>query len=66
MYGDPNDPRLRLFDAFVSAEVTYLQSRPVLERAVQELAQTLPAGAPKSAARGNRGERCPRDETSLS
>ena len=39
MYSDPNDPRLRLFDSFVSAEVTYLQSRPVLERSLLALAQ---------------------------
>jgi succinoglycan biosynthesis transport protein ExoP len=39
MYADPNDPRLRLFDSFVSAEVTYLQSRPVLERALGVLAE---------------------------
>ncbi len=39
MYADPNDPRLRLFDSFVSAEVTYIQSRPVLERALGALAE---------------------------
>ena len=37
MYADPNDPRLRLFDSFVSAEVTYVRSRPVLERTLATL-----------------------------
>ncbi len=41
MYADPNDPRLRLFDSFVSAEVTYIQSRPVLERALGTLAEEM-------------------------
>jgi uncharacterized protein involved in exopolysaccharide biosynthesis/Mrp family chromosome partitioning ATPase len=41
MYADPNDPRLRLFDSFVSAEVTYLQSRPVLERALNNLGKDM-------------------------
>jgi Mrp family chromosome partitioning ATPase len=40
MYADPNDPRLRLFDSFVSAEVTYLKSRPVLERTLNNLIGT--------------------------
>lgn len=44
MYADPNDPRLRLFDSFVSAEVTYLQSRPVLERALMALATEKSSG----------------------
>ncbi len=37
LYDDRDDPRLRLFDSFVSAEVTYLTSRPVLERALTTL-----------------------------
>ena len=45
MYADPNDPRLRLFDSFVSAEVTYLQSRPVLERALLSLTTGKSPGA---------------------
>ncbi|MFN3193139.1 MAG: GumC family protein [Aureliella sp.] len=36
MYEDRDDSRLRLFDAFVSAEAAYLTSRPVLERALGE------------------------------
>lgn len=41
LYADQNDARLRLFDAFVTNEVTYLQSRPVLEQAVEILARDL-------------------------
>ncbi|MCK0067852.1 GumC family protein [Kordiimonas laminariae] len=33
LYADKDDSRLRLYDAFVSAEATYLQSQQVLERA---------------------------------
>jgi uncharacterized protein involved in exopolysaccharide biosynthesis len=33
--GEQYDARLRMFDAFVRAEVTYIKSRPVLERALQ-------------------------------
>ncbi len=33
LYASKDDSRLRLYDAFVSAEATYLQSQPVLERA---------------------------------
>lgn len=35
MYSDQDDSRLRLFDAFVAAEASFLKSPPVLERAVQ-------------------------------
>jgi len=38
LYADANDARLKLFDAFVSGEVTYLSSRPVLERALAMIA----------------------------
>lgn len=34
LYDDQDDARLRLFDAYASAEASYLQSRPVLERAL--------------------------------
>lgn len=34
LYKDNDDSRLRLFDAFVSSEASYLESRPVLERAL--------------------------------
>ncbi len=34
LYADSDDSRLRLFDAFVSSELTYLTSRPVLDRAI--------------------------------
>ncbi|MBS0262445.1 MAG: hypothetical protein JSS02_10885 [Planctomycetes bacterium] len=34
LYSERDDSRLRLFDAFVAAEVSYLLSPPVLERAV--------------------------------
>ncbi|MBV6632334.1 MAG: hypothetical protein KI792_04780 [Alphaproteobacteria bacterium] len=34
LYAERDDSRLRLFDAFVSSELTYLTSRPVLDRAL--------------------------------
>ena len=34
LYADTDDSRLRLFDAFVAAELSYLLSSPVLERAI--------------------------------
>lgn len=37
LYADPDDSRVRLFDSFVAAEVNYLTSRPVLERALSKL-----------------------------
>lgn len=37
MYADRDDSRLRLYDAFVSAETTYIQSRPVIERGFEIL-----------------------------
>jgi uncharacterized protein involved in exopolysaccharide biosynthesis len=37
LYADSDDVRLRLFDSFVAAEVTYLSSRPVLERTLARL-----------------------------
>jgi uncharacterized protein involved in exopolysaccharide biosynthesis/Mrp family chromosome partitioning ATPase len=37
LYADPDDSRLRLYDAFVAAEVELLQSRPVLEAALASL-----------------------------
>ena len=45
LYADADDARLKLFDAFVSGEVTYLASRPVLERALADLRST-PASSP--------------------
>ncbi|MEO0392728.1 MAG: hypothetical protein AAF213_05720 [Pseudomonadota bacterium] len=39
LYSDRDDSRLRLFDAFVSSELTYLTSRPVLDRAIYILGQ---------------------------
>lgn len=35
LYSDNDDSRLRLFDAFVAAEASFLKSPPVLERAVK-------------------------------
>ena len=35
LYNDTDDSRLRLFDAFVQAEFSYIQSTPVLERALK-------------------------------
>lgn len=35
LYSDNDDSRLRLFDAFVAAELAYLTSMPVMERAIQ-------------------------------
>ncbi len=37
LYADADDSRVRLFDAFVAAEVNYLGSRPVLERTMLKL-----------------------------
>lgn len=37
LYADSDDARLRLFDSFVAAEVTYLSSRPVLDRTLAKL-----------------------------
>jgi Mrp family chromosome partitioning ATPase len=37
LYADADDAKLKLFDAFVSGEVTYLGSRPVMERALAQL-----------------------------
>jgi len=37
LYADRDDSRLRLFDAFVAGEATYIQSRTVLERAYATL-----------------------------
>lgn len=39
LYADRDDSRLRLFDAFVSSELTYLTSRPVLDRALYLLSR---------------------------
>lgn len=36
LYENNDDSRLRLFDAFVASEASYLGSRPVLERAVSD------------------------------
>ncbi|MEM9589255.1 MAG: cellulose synthase operon protein YhjQ/BcsQ, partial [Planctomycetota bacterium] len=38
LYDDQDDTRLRLFDAFVSSEMSYLKSPPVLQRAVSSKA----------------------------
>jgi uncharacterized protein involved in exopolysaccharide biosynthesis/Mrp family chromosome partitioning ATPase len=38
LFADSDDARLRLYDAFVSAELTFLTSRPVLETALQKFA----------------------------
>jgi uncharacterized protein involved in exopolysaccharide biosynthesis/Mrp family chromosome partitioning ATPase len=35
LYSDQDDSRLRLFDAFVAAEASFIKSPPVLERAVK-------------------------------
>ena len=37
LYADSDDSRLRLYDAFVTAEMQFLQSRPVLDHAVHLL-----------------------------
>lgn len=41
LYADNDDSRLRLYDAFVSAEATYLQSQQVLSRAHDLLLEDL-------------------------
>ena len=43
LYADSDDSRLRLYDAFVTAEMELLQSRPVLEAALAD--QPMSAGA---------------------
>jgi len=53
LYADPDDSRLRLYDAFVAAEVEVLQSRPVLEAALAALRQH---GAAQSALPADVGE----------
>ncbi|NVJ96668.1 MAG: hypothetical protein HWE25_00860 [Alphaproteobacteria bacterium] len=47
LYADRDDSRLRLYDAFVSAEATYIQSRPVIERGFEILLDKSRDGAPK-------------------
>ena len=41
LYADKDDSRLRLYDAFVSAEATYLQSQQVITRAHELLLDDL-------------------------
>lgn len=41
LYADSDDSRLRLYDAFVSAEATYIQSQQVLSRAHEILLETM-------------------------
>ncbi|WP_262693636.1 GumC domain-containing protein [Kordiimonas aquimaris] len=41
LYADNDDSRLRLYDAFVSAEATYIQSQQVLSRAHEILIEKL-------------------------
>ncbi len=48
LYANSDDSRLRLFDAFVAAEVTYLTSRPVLDRTLRNLqASNIKPGWPE-------------------
>jgi uncharacterized protein involved in exopolysaccharide biosynthesis/Mrp family chromosome partitioning ATPase len=46
LYFDSDDSRLRLYDAFVAAEMELLQSRPVLEVALADLHSREDAGFP--------------------
>jgi uncharacterized protein involved in exopolysaccharide biosynthesis len=46
LYADRDDSRLRLYDAFVSAEATYIQSRPVIERGFEILRDGAPEDMP--------------------
>ena len=46
LYSDSDDSRLRLYDAFVAAEMELLQSRPVLEAALADLHSREDAGFP--------------------
>ena len=46
LYSDSDDSRLRLYDAFVTAEMELLQSRPVLEAALADLYSRRDAGFP--------------------
>jgi len=46
LYSDSDDSRLRLYDAFVAAEMELLQSRPVLEAALGDLHSRQDASFP--------------------
>jgi uncharacterized protein involved in exopolysaccharide biosynthesis len=46
LYADSDDSRLRLYDAFVTAEMELLQSRPVLEAALGDLHSRADADFP--------------------
>ena len=46
LYADSDDSRLRLYDAFVSAEMSILRSRPILEDALLRLRATEEAAFP--------------------
>jgi uncharacterized protein involved in exopolysaccharide biosynthesis len=46
LYADSDDSRLRLYDAFVTAEMELLQSRPVLEAALADLHRRTDRGFP--------------------
>ena len=46
LYADSDDSRLRLYDAFVAAEMELLQSRPVLEAALADLHSREDSGFP--------------------
>lgn len=55
LYADNDDSRLRLYDAFVSAEATYLQSQQVLTRAHEILLDDLAKKQPDQPAPGLQG-----------
>lgn len=52
LYADNDDSRLRLYDAFVSAEATYLQSQQVITRAHELLLKNLDKKMPDLARPG--------------
>ncbi len=45
LFSSGDDSRLKLFNAFVRGEATFVASRPVMERAAAIIAADLPAGA---------------------
>jgi len=50
LYADGDDSRLKLFQAFVKGETTYVASRPVMERAAAIIAAAPQEGAPTPSA----------------
>ena|GEM_PF-1224089 len=59
LFADRDDTRLRIYDAFVSSEATYMQSKTVLNRAYQRLLDTVrdrPVRGPSAETLPNRND----------